>query len=241
MNLRHLALFVGLFFISSLTAQVTDNITQGFLSKFNKSRQSNSLISLEYDSTLSVSCMGIEEEYNKKSKLTDDYLRSVLRSNGNFDYNINLVEIETRNIEETLNKSIESINTSLVNILNNPNINRVGVWSRKTGHKHSILLLFTQNYVIFDKYFKYEIVSTTEGYDEYIILSGRSMNKDVNYKLYSHNKSILTNDKSLVLDQEDKFQLRINISCKTSKNPVFVEFLSKDGAIISLVDLNINQ
>lgn len=233
MNLRHLALFIGLFVISSLAAQVTDNISKGFLSKFNQTRQVNSLTALEYDSTLSVSCMEIEEEHFKETKLNDDYIRSVLRSNGNFDYNINLVEIETRNIENTLNKSLESINTNLEDILNNPGINKVGVWSKEVGKKHRILLLFSESYIVFDKYFIHELHATPDGGRKFIVIPGKSRIEDITYNL--HGKE-LDKTKSVSLDQRNEFRIKIEITSLSKDSPRLIEFKTSDGKTVSLVN-----
>lgn len=233
MNHRQLAQVIGLFIVSSLTAQIQDDLTQGILSNINTSRQAHSLASLEYDSILSVSCNEIEEEFAKKQNLKDDYIRSVLRSNGNFDYNINLIEIESRNIEKTLDKTLESINANLKDILNNPRINKIGVMSKEVGRKERVLLLFSENYIEFDKYFIHEFHDTPDGGRRFIIIPGKSKIEGITYKLSGQE---LDKTKPILLSHEREFRLKIELTNLSEDAPRLIEFKNPEGRIVSIVN-----
>ncbi len=233
MSLRYLIAGIGLFAFTSLVAQVPDDITQGFISKINDSRQAYSLNLLDYNTSLALTCKTIGEEHDKRTILTDDYIRSILRSNGNFDYNINLVEIKARNIESTLSKPIELIDNHLGEILNDPRINRLGVISTKIGGKHRILFLFSENYIEFDKYFIHELHVTPGGGRKFIVIPGKSRIEGITYNLQG---TELNKAKSAMLGQENNFRVKIEITFLSEDAPRLIEFKNPEGRIVSLVN-----
>lgn len=223
--------------ISSIDAQSEFDIV---INQLNNLKKENSEKSFRLDSTLIKSTKIIGGIDLKSKDVEKDTIRSILRSKGNFDYNIEYIEIslpKTQKSDKILAElqNEKSQNEMLQNILNDTLYNNIGITQDKGIFKNKLRILATQNYIQFDDEFKVEFRESPMDYKQYNIVSGKSNIKSLHFNTYKYdknNKVLIMENVAVELDSSNRFEIRVDI---TQNEGILedIEVIDYNGKILS--------
>lgn len=216
-----LALLIGLSAFLHMKAQ--DINTTNIIINYNKIRNelTNSNVELYEDTLISkvlsnkVLLIYLQNEFSK------DSLRTILRKNGVYDYQIEFLKLEYDKDKVFDYEFILERQNELINILKDTAFNRVGICIEIENNILNTYLIITKRYIEFDSE-KLAIVSL--GYDDVNIeeftiqISGKSYVKNIQYSSVESVEKIIDeqNQYQVNLQKDDRFQITVDITPGTN-------------------------
>ena len=189
------------------------------------------------DSSLIEVSAFLKKENLSTQKISKDSLRNLLIAKGNYDYNVEYIELSYPKSKKIENLIEEPKNDKLKQIVNDSLYNTVEIALEKGSFNNKLTVLATQNYIQFDKAFQGEIILCVENTIEYKIIPGISKVKNMYYSTYiwdNNIKKTVLSKVPVIIEGNNRFKVKFEITNIKGK-PMEIEFFDSNGKTLSYI------
>lgn len=212
------------------------------ISRLNKIRSDLLIQKLSVDIALSKSINAFLEirDSSPDIQTDDDFIRSLLRKNHCFDYNISFITFTS---DTSVDSVIEHIqNSNLFNKdIEDSLFNRIGIQTYKENEKFTSYIIITQNYIDFCDLFEVTALLNydTQGqFTEYVTICGYSKIKDILYQTYNIDNISLEDllvEEKLSLRDDNYFEIKLNVSKHLDNKTKSIAFTNLANKVLAFI------